>query len=183
VPPALTSTPASPADLPFLCALLGDPRVGATLGGVRHGAEVQEWLRRDLERWERHGFGCRIWRDRATGEPVARGGLNATTVEGEPVVELAWAVVPERWGEGIATALGAASIAEATRLGIGQVVACALPHNAASRRVMEKLGLTYDRTFEHGVWGPHVLYRLETVPGAARRPQLSARGAGTARPS
>jgi RimJ/RimL family protein N-acetyltransferase len=84
-------------------------------------------------------------------------------VEDEPVVEVGWAVRPDRWGEGLATELGACSLQVAARLGIPQVVAYALPHNVASRRVMEKLGMRYDRDFVHG-WGSHALYRTE-VPG------------------
>jgi len=48
-----------------------------------------------------------------------------------------------------------------------RVVAFTMPGNAASRRVMEKLGMTYEKTFEHGRWGPHVLCSIE--PDAARR--------------
>jgi RimJ/RimL family protein N-acetyltransferase len=72
--------------------------------------------------------------------------------------------VPERWGEGIATELAAASVGEAAALGIAGLVAVTMPANVASRRVMEKLGMTYDHTFEYGIWGPHVLYRLPLQP-------------------
>jgi RimJ/RimL family protein N-acetyltransferase len=174
VPPALNAietqrlvgTPIGPGDLDFLCTLLGDPRVGATLGGTRDPAQVEELVAQRAREWTR-GYGYRVWRERATGAPVARGGLGDAVVEGEPMVELGWAVLPARWGEGIATELAAASVAEAAGLGIPRVVAFTLPHNVASRRVMEKLGMRYDRVFEHGPWGPHVLYLLDT--DAARR--------------
>jgi RimJ/RimL family protein N-acetyltransferase len=39
-------------------------------------------------------------------------------------------------------------------------VSFTLPHNAASRRVMEKAGLTYERDITHAGL-PHVLYRLK----------------------
>jgi RimJ/RimL family protein N-acetyltransferase len=173
VPPALTleterlrGEPVGPQHLDPLCALLGDPRVGETLGGVRDRAEVAATIERAQALWDRDGFGPRTWFDRASGAVVARGGLASTVVEGEPVVELAWAVAPDRWRQGIATELASASVAEAARLGILEVVAFTLPHNVASRRVMEKLGMTYDRVFEHAIHGPHVLYRL-TPPGPA----------------
>ena len=149
-------------DLPFLCELLADPRVGETLGGVRTPDEVADILAHHRDTWSRDGFGYWIWHDRETGEPVARGGLSRATVEGEPVVELGWAVRSDRWGEGLGTELARASVEAAARLGIEQVVAYTLPHNTASRRVMEKLGMTYDRTFVHGPWGPHVLYAVAT---------------------
>jgi ribosomal-protein-alanine N-acetyltransferase len=172
VPPALSlvetarlrGEPAGVAHVDELLVLLGDPRVGATLGGTCDRAEVEEIAAYHAMTWARDGIGYRLWRDRATGVAVARGGLAREEVEGEPVVEIGWAVVPERWGEGIATELAAASVGEAAALGIAEVVAFTLPENLPSRRVMEKLGMTYDRTFVHGRWGPHVLYRRRTAP-------------------
>ena len=159
----LVGAPPGEGDLGFLCALLGDRRVGETLGGVRGEEEVAEILAAHRAHWAREGFGYWIWRDRASGEPIARGGLSRASVQGEPVVEVGWAVRPDPGGEGLATELGACSLQVAARLGIPQVVAYALPHNVASRRVMEKLGMRYDREFIHG-WGSHALYRTE-VPG------------------
>jgi RimJ/RimL family protein N-acetyltransferase len=160
----LRAAPPGPADLEFLCALLGDPLVGATLGGVRSPDEVAEILAGHRAHWAREGFGYWIWRDRESGEPVGRGGPSRAIVEGEPVVELGWAVRSDRWGEGLATEIGAASMAFAAALGIPQVVAYTLPENAASQRVMAKLGMRYDRTFEHGRWGPHLLFRADLSP-------------------
>ena len=154
----LAGSPVAPRDVEFLCALMGDPRVGRTLGGVRDRGEVEAWLRDHRDHWQRHGYGYWTWRDRASGEPVARGGLGTATVEGEPFVELGWAVLPEHWGRGIATELGGASMRVAAQRGITRVVAFALVGNRASRRVMEKLGMRYDRDFEHGPWGTHALY-------------------------
>jgi RimJ/RimL family protein N-acetyltransferase len=159
----LRGTVPGDADLPFLCELLGDPRVGETLGGVRGPDEAAEILAGHKAGWARDGFGYWIWRDRETGEPIGRGGPSRATVEDQPVVELGWAVASQRWGEGLATEIGRASIDAAAALGIAEVVAYTLPHNAGSRRVMEKLGMTYDRTFVNGRWGPHVLYRVATM--------------------
>lgn len=165
--PRMRGTVPGDGDLEFLCALLGDPQVGETLGGVRDREGSAEILAAHRASWAERGLGYWIWRDRETGEPLARGGLSHATVEGEPVVEIGWAVVPDRWGQGLATEVGRASIDAAARLGIPRVVAYTLPHNSGSRRVMEKLGMTYDRTFIHGRWGPHVLY-LADVDAAPR---------------
>jgi RimJ/RimL family protein N-acetyltransferase len=156
--PQLDGAPPVDEDLDFLAALLGDERVGRTLGGARGRDEVAGFLAAEHDHWARNGFGYWVWRERATGEPVARGGLHRVQVDGEEMFEIGWAVLPERWGRGYATELGQASIAAAATLGIAPVVAYTLPDNLTSRRVMEKLGMTYDRTFVHGRWGPHVLY-------------------------
>jgi [ribosomal protein S5]-alanine N-acetyltransferase len=150
-----------------LLVLLGDPRVGATLGGTWTSEKVLRSIDYQRAHWERHGFGFWAWLDRRTGALVARGGLGATEVGGPGSVEVAWSVVPERWGQGYATELGSASIAVGFgTLGLPELVSFTLPHNAASRRVMEKLGFEYEREVVHADL-PHVLYRLRQSPGSA----------------
>ena len=76
-------------------------------------------------------------------------------------VELDWAVASALWGRGVGTAMGRHALAAAAERGITNLVAYTRADNAASRRVMEKLGLTHERDFEHAGY-PHVLYR--TIP-------------------
>jgi RimJ/RimL family protein N-acetyltransferase len=142
-----------------ITALLGDPRVGETLGGAQSPAASRAILARHVEHWRVHGFGLWAFTDRATGAFVGRGGPQHTYLDGRSEVELAWAVVPDRWGEGLATEMGALALDVAFgRLALPDVVAVTLPANTASRRVMEKLGLTYERDVVHATL-PHVLYR------------------------
>ena len=161
--PRLRLEPIGPEHHAGLLRLLSDARVGATLGGTRDAADVDAWIARDRERWERDGFGLWAALDPATGELLARGGLARTHVGGRDEVEVAWAVVPERWGEGLATELGVAALALAGDLRIPSVVAFTLPHNAASRRVMAKLRFVHERDVLHA-GEPHVLYRRELAP-------------------
>lgn len=152
------------------------PEHAAELAGLMLLPEVLEWLwpfgeppdeaelrarhRDKMAHWERHGFGQWCLRDGATGQFVGRGGPQYTEAPGERVVELGWAIRPERWGEGLATELALTSVRVAfEELGLERLVAFTMPHNLASRRVMEKAGFAYERDFEHaGV--PHVLYVL-----------------------
>jgi RimJ/RimL family protein N-acetyltransferase len=100
-----------------------------------------------------------LLRDRAGGAMVGRGGLQWTRATGADEVEVGWAIVPERWREGLATemALLAVEVAFAD-LGLPSIVAFTLPHNVASRRVMAKAGFRYEREIVY-VDLPHVLYR------------------------
>jgi ribosomal-protein-alanine N-acetyltransferase len=149
-------------------ALLGDPQVGATLGGAATPEGVARQIAAHDAHWEHYGYGYWLFRDEQ-GALVGRGGLGATNTGG-PGVEVGWAVTPERWGQGYATELGAAAIAVAFDvLGLDEVVSYTLPHNRASRRVMEKLGFEYEREVVHADL-PHVLYRLRT---SSPRPPLS----------
>jgi ribosomal-protein-alanine N-acetyltransferase len=145
-----------------LGGIIRDPRVARTLfpGGPPDAAETQRILERHVEHWDRNGFGLWLLRDVRSGAVVGRGGLLRQTIEGRDEVEVGWAIVPERWGEGLATELARASIALAwERLGLDELISFTLTTNTASRRVMEKAGLAYERDIEH-VSLPHVLYRL-----------------------
>jgi ribosomal-protein-alanine N-acetyltransferase len=147
-----------------------DPRVYATLWPFPDPptlVDVRDGLHRQLAHWQRHGFGLWLLRDRVGGEMVGRGGLQYTDVLGGLVVEVAWAIVPERWGQGLATELAHAAIATAfDDLRLAELAALTLPHNAASRRVMDKAGFGYDREVLHAGL-PHVLYRLRRPPAGA----------------
>src|SRR5439155_14213330 len=102
-----------------LAVLLGDPRVGRTLGGVRSASKTAEIVALHAGHWVEHGFGYWFFSDRATREPVGRGGLSRTHIAGRDEVEVGWAVLPERWGLGYATELGAAAVDVAfTALGL-----------------------------------------------------------------
>src|SRR5215207_10856581 len=138
--------PIGPHHRDGMIALLGDPRVGATLGGVADAAAVDRQIASLAAEWDEHGFGLYAFIDRATGALVARGGPHRCRIAGNDEVEIGWAVVAERWNQGIATELGAASRELAFGpLGLPDVVSFTLPWNAASRRVMEKLGLAFER--------------------------------------
>ena len=148
-----------PADLDELTALLGDPGVGRWLGGAADRARTAEMLGRWIAHWDAHHFGLWSARDRDGGALVGRGGLLSTIAGGAGAIEAGWTIDPERWGEGLATELGAAAIQVAERdLGVRELVSFTLPDNRASRRVMEKLGFAYQRDITHAGL-PHVLYR------------------------
>lgn len=149
----------------FAESLFADHQVAATLwpehlGGARTSAQTLVVFERDMAHWDRHGFGQWWWRERASDELVARGGLQWTMVAGEAAIEVGWAVAPAHWGRGVATELARASLAVGfDELGLDSIVAYTLVTNAASRRVMEKAGLGYERDVTH-LSLPHVLYRI-----------------------
>jgi ribosomal-protein-alanine N-acetyltransferase len=153
-----------PGHLDAVAPMLADPRVGATMGGVVDREQVAEQLVRFDDAWESNGFGYWMWFDAATGAPVGRGGLGRAEFDGRPEVELGWLVAPERWGEGLATEMGGAAVEVAFEtLGLDDVVAFTMTTNLASRRVMEKLGFTYEKTAPYKVYGDHALYRRRRV--------------------
>jgi RimJ/RimL family protein N-acetyltransferase len=139
------------------------PRVAQTmwpgdLGGARTREQSAAWVRRDIAHWEAHDFG--VWHafERSTDELVGRIGARATVVEGAMEVELAWIVHPDHWGQGYAAELAAPARDLAYSRGLASVVAMTLPANTQSRRVMEKLGMTFEADITNAGL-PHVLYR------------------------
>ncbi len=83
------------------------------------------------------------------------------------------------WGHGYATEAGRASLAYGFgRLDLAEIVSFTTVHNARSRRVMERLGMTRDPAddFKHpnvtldSPLRPHVLHRLSRDTWAAGEP-------------
>ena len=156
----LTATPLSADDLDALCALHRDPAVMATLGGVRSDERTRAYIEQNVAHWGAHGFGLWIFRDRATGAFVGRGGLRHVVLEGRAEVEIAYALARAAWGKGLATEIAAACVDLAFgRLSLRDLVAFTAPDHRASRRVMEKVGFHYERDIVYHDLA-HVLYRL-----------------------
>lgn len=151
-----------PEHIAELEPVLLDPLVWVTLQGPDEppptADDVRDHVAAKCRLWERDGFSFWTLRDRTTGEVVGRGGLQRTTVEDRDEVEVGWVIASAWWGQGLATELALTSVEVAFgALGLRRVVAFTLPHNAASRRVMEKSGFAFERNIIHANL-PHVLY-------------------------
>ncbi len=162
-PPDTRRSKPEPKDLDVFSRLFGDARVAETLwpgarGGPRTVQQAHAMLGADITHWEAHGFGPWVHR-LADGAPAARGGLWRTVVDGTAEVEVQYAVASALWGQGLGTEIARTAVQEAfDSLGLQSIVSFTLPHNVASRRVMEKAGFEYERDTER-LGLPHVLYR------------------------
>ena len=114
-------------------------------------------LDRTMRHWEEHGFGVWAVEERMTGRLVGRVGLARHQLWPQDV-EVGWALAPEVWGRGYATEAGRASLDHAfTELGCAMVVSIVHPENAASIRVMDRLGIRPWRK----IWWPDGKIELE----------------------
>ncbi len=139
--PRLVLTPVGPDDLDDLAVLYSDPLVAYWTGPWTR-AGVQAWAADMAARWAADGVGKWMARERSDGSLVGRGGFTRVDLEGETVLELGWAVRDARTGRGYATELARAAIAWAVEHQPDlPVVAFTEVHNAASRAVMERLGM------------------------------------------
>jgi RimJ/RimL family protein N-acetyltransferase len=98
------------------------------------------------EHWQEHGFGPWVAVSKETGAVVAVVDLHyaGPGIEGVEAdeYEVGWVVAVDARGAGIATEAGRAAIDYAFReLGADEVIAYTSPGNAASLRVIDKLGM------------------------------------------
>ena len=147
------------ADWPEFRAMEHDPRVMATFGGVQPPAVTRAQFERMLRHWDDRGFGWWTVRDRA-GRFVGRGGVRRVRLGAVEEMEVGYGIVADAWGNGYATEVARAGAAAAfERIGAASLCGFTVPDNAASRHVMEKVGLAYEREIDHAGQS-HVLYRI-----------------------
>jgi RimJ/RimL family protein N-acetyltransferase len=144
------------SDVANLHDLHGDPEVMRFVNGGRpvpRDVTREETLPRFLRAYERfEGFGVWATIERSTGEFVGWFEFYPRKDTVPEEVELGYRLRRSAWGKGFATEGSRALIRKGfTELGVRRVVAETMAVNTASRRVMEKSGLTYVRTF-HQEW-------------------------------
>jgi RimJ/RimL family protein N-acetyltransferase len=142
-------------DVENLVDLHGDPEVMRFTTGKPTPREViiNETLPLFLsfyERFEGYGFWAAI--EKSSGEFLGWFEFRPPEGGGPGEVELGYRLKKSAWGKGYATEGSRALIRKGfTELGVRRVRAETMAINAASRRVMEKAGLAYVRTF-HEDW-------------------------------
>jgi len=108
-------------------------------------AEVAYDALRLREHWLRHGFGHWVVEEKESGDMVGRSGIKRHddwTLDPENT-EVGWLYARRAWGKGYATEAGRAIVRFCfEQLDRPEVISIAHPDNLASRRVMEKLGLS-----------------------------------------
>ena len=144
------------SDVDNLHDLDGDPEVMRFInGGKPTPRDVirNETLPRFLHSYERfEGLGVWAAIERSTGEFLGWFEFYPWKDAGPEEVELGYRLRSSTWGKGYATEGSRALIRKGfTELGVQRVVAETMVVNTASRRVMEKAGLTHVRTF-HQEW-------------------------------
>jgi RimJ/RimL family protein N-acetyltransferase len=141
-----------PADVDNLFDLDSDPEVMRYLtGGAPTPRDVieQQVLPRFLRSYERFdGFGVWAAIEKATGDFLGWFGFQPRETSGPDEVTLGYRLRQAVWGKGYATEGARALIRKGfTALGVQRVVATTYQDNLASRRVMEKAGLTLVRAY------------------------------------
>lgn len=151
------------AHFPDIHRLYSDPLVMKTLsadGNVMTEEATRRHLQRCSDYWDQHGFGLWVFRARADGQFIGRGGLMTYQIDAEDVVGLAYAVVSDHWNLGFATEMAEASLRFGfEQLGLTEIGSWTLPINLASQCVMAKVGFRYEKYIEFAGLA-HQFYRV-----------------------
>jgi ribosomal-protein-alanine N-acetyltransferase len=155
----------TPDDAEAAFAIYGDPEVWRFLGGAAD-ADVKQtraglrWVAGEYARTP--GFGLWAAVEQETGEVV--GAVALRLLDGGPDVEVAYHIARRHWGRGFATEAACGAIRYGFEvLELPRVVAVVNPANIASRRVLDKCGLVYQR---RGEWYGMELDLLEIASGS-----------------
>ena len=152
--------PVKEADQDQLHALFVDPQVRLYL--LDDEVVPREWVGEEIERSEAlfAELGCGLWSVREKPGLGISGFVGFRHFFDPPELQLVYGLHPGSWGVGLATEAARAVVRYAIeRLGFGRVAAATDAPNRASIRVMERLGMEFDRVTDDGE-GRTVFYAL-----------------------
>ncbi len=159
-------------DFAHMADIHADPEMMELLGGPMDRAASDAWIARQMVHYGREGY-CFYAVEACGGVAPLIGAVGLIKLRPEmpmaPAIEIGWRIGRKFWGRGYATEAAHAALTEGFGpIGAREIVAFTVPHNARSRGVMEKLGMTRDESadFDHprvpetSPLRRHVLYRL-----------------------
>lgn len=121
-------------------------------------------LARPLRDYAVHGYGRMACIEKNSGKLVGFSGLKY--LEAWQETDVGYRFLPECWGKGYATESARALMAQGREaFGLRRFMGLVQPANGASGRVLEKLGLVFERTVDAA--DGHGLLRLYRTPAPA----------------
>jgi [ribosomal protein S5]-alanine N-acetyltransferase len=133
-------------DVPALEAVLGDPIAMQWYPAPFDRSGVEQWIERNIARYERDGYGLWAMVLKSSGELIGDCGCGVQVVEDRNEIEIAYHVRRDLWGNGYATEAARACMDYAFNvIQVPRVISMIRPENANSRRVAEKNGLKCEK--------------------------------------
>lgn len=134
-------------DANFLVGLLNQPSFLKYIGdrGVRTAEDAARYLREGpFAMYEKYGFG--LWHVSRKEDGAELGMCGLLKRDNLPDADIGYAFLPEFWGQGYAAEATQAVMQHAARkFGLARVIAIVSEGNDPSIRVLEKLGMTFER--------------------------------------
>ncbi len=135
------------SDAAFILELLNEPGFRRNIGdrGVKTMDEATEYLAKGpIASYEEHSFGLLRVDLKETGVPIGMCGLLKR--ESLDDVDIGFAFLERYWAKGYGLESAAAVMARGRREhGLRRIVAITAPHNAGSIRILEKVGLHFEK--------------------------------------
>jgi RimJ/RimL family protein N-acetyltransferase len=153
--------PLTTDDAPFILTLLNEPSFLRFIGDkkVRNLEDARQYiLTGPMASYERHGLGLLAVELKASQTPIGMCGLLKREELPEP--DIGFAYLPDFWGQGFAFEAAKAVMNDAREsLKLNRVLAIVNPDNDASIKLLERLGLKFER-----LKGDVKLYALPNEP-------------------
>lgn len=137
-------------DLPRLIEMRSDPAVNIYLGGTRmqNTEAITKRIQFYIDCYDKYGFGMSALVWKPTGEIIGWSGLQP--LDGTSEIEVGYGMIKEFWGRGIGFETAKAWLDFGFHeKNLERIVAVAYPENTGSWRIMEKLGMRYEKTEAH----------------------------------
>ena len=149
------------SDFQLLHLMNQNLEVMATLGGICDEEETRKRLSWNLNQWSENGFGLLLFFQKGTNEFVGRGGIRKLLVDDAEEIEIAYALMPQAWGKGLATEIAKKLVEVGFKhYKVQSLIAGTQNTNKASRRVIEKAGFFFEKEITQ--FGRlQVVYRLK----------------------
>jgi RimJ/RimL family protein N-acetyltransferase len=138
--------PFKESDIEAAHVWFGDPEVFRfyTYGPYQSLEDTANRIREYCRQFEKHGFGKWVVIDKAAGVPIGDAGLMLEEETDE--VHVGYKIARSHWGQGIATEAAQEWVRHGfDSLGLKRIAAFIHPQNAASIRVVQKLGFSFCR--------------------------------------
>ncbi|MBZ0297907.1 MAG: GNAT family N-acetyltransferase [Anaerolineae bacterium] len=131
---------------PYYQAILGDAQVMEFLPGGKPlpRPRAESFVRGLVDHWNEYGYGLWALIHRESGALIGHCGLQQVDYAAEP--ELAFALARGYWRQGLAQEAATAVLRYGFEtLGLEKIIAVFVPENYASRAVLRKIGMSFDR--------------------------------------
>lgn len=137
--------PLNENDVDAIYAMRSDAAVMRFIREPQNRRESADWIELVSSRWHDEKIGFCAMIEKSSNEFVGWCGI--WRLKETKKLEIGYAVAKDFWGKGLATEAALEFLGYAfEKLSPEKIVAVAHPENAPSRRVMEKLGMSYDYT-------------------------------------
>lgn len=153
------------SDYSALCKILQDEEVMVAYEGAFTDEKVQQWLDRQLKRYQEDGFGLWAVILKETNEMIGQCGLTMQDCEDKQVLEIGYLLQKAYWHQGYASEAAIACKEYAfEKLNAEEVFSMIRDTNIASQKVAIRNGMMVaDKFMKHyrGVDMPHLLYSVK----------------------